>query len=59
MMTCRTCLEKGAKVQYVGESARTAFDRGSEHFEALEKGKKESPLVEHNGEMHPAASRWR
>ena len=52
VMTCRKCEEAGDKVQYVGESARTAFDRGSEHLEALRKGNQESPLVEHNKEAH-------
>ena len=52
MMTCRKCEEAGDKVQYVGESARTAFDRGFEHLEALRKGNQESPLVEHNEEAH-------
>ena len=29
--TCLACLEKGRKVEYYGESSRTAFERGKEH----------------------------
>ena len=36
----------------MGESARTAFDRGLEHFNALKTMNKESPLVEHSLEAH-------
>ena len=52
LMTCQKCEEMGTKVHYVGESARTAFDRGSEHLSALNKRNPESPLVEHNNECH-------
>ena len=38
--------------KYVGESARTAFDRGLEHFTALKNLSEESPLVEHSLAAH-------
>ena len=37
---------------YVGESARTGYDRGAEHEEALRTLNPESPLVEHSLEHH-------
>ena len=59
-MTCEKCEEEGQKVYYVGESGRTAFDRGAEHAQALRKVSPESPLVEHNLEVHPDShSRFR
>ena len=36
----------------VGESGRTAFDRGLEHGDALRTLNQESPLVEHSLEAH-------
>merc|ERR1712081_132875 len=38
---------------YVGESARTPFDRGAEHLKLMEREDKESPAVEHTQEEHP------
>ena len=52
LMTCLKCKETGQKVHYVGESARCGYDRGAEHWRALQKGDPESPLVEHNLEKH-------
>ena len=42
---------------YHGESARTPYDRGQEHLSALEKGNKESQLMEHHMEHHPEEER--
>ena len=37
---------------YIGESARTSFDRGAEHLAALRTSNIESPLVEHCYDHH-------
>ena len=50
---CKICQRAGLEVKYYGESARTSFDRGVEHLNALDKHNKESPLVEHQEEDHP------
>ena len=54
-MTCRICTNEGREKQtvYIGESARTPFDRGAEHLKLMEREDKESPAVEHTMEMHP------
>ena len=36
LMTCLKCKETGQKVHYVGESARCGYDRGAEHWRALQ-----------------------
>ena len=46
-ITCLICKSEGKVVQYFGESARTPFDRGSEHLAALMAENRESPLWEH------------
>ena len=56
-ITCMTCKQGGQDTVYIGESARTSWDRGVEHLYALEKGNLESPLVEHAEEDHPQAPR--
>ena len=52
LMTCMKCKEEGRGAYYVGESARTPYDRGLEHLKAIRKGDMESPLVEHEEEYH-------
>ena len=48
-MTCLLCKEQGEKISlYIGESARTAYDRGSEHLSAIRRRDEGSPLVEHH-----------
>ena len=53
---CNTCMDEGKQGHeigtYIGESARTAFDRGLEHEEAIRTLNPESPLVEHSMEAH-------
>ena len=53
VMTCMKCKEDDRKVHYIGESARCGYDRGAEHWKALQRGDPESPLVEHNQKEHP------
>ena len=50
---CKICQRAGLEVKYYGETARTSFNRGIEHLNALDKHNKESPLVEHQEEDHP------
>ena len=38
---------------YIGETSMTPFDRSAEHWQALRTNSKNSPLVEHNEEVHP------
>ena len=54
-MTCLHCLETGRQSVYIGESARTAYDRGLEHLSAMKKMDEASPLVEHHLSEHPEA----
>ena len=45
---CLSCKEEqGRTVTYFGESARTCYDRGGEHWRAWKKGQKESVLTIH------------
>ena len=50
---CNLCGEEGVKTEYVGETARTSYDRGEEHWNALETGDSSNPMVEHMEEYHP------
>ena len=54
-LVCKICTQEGREKQaiYVGESARTPFDRGAEHLKLMEREDPESPAVEHTQEMHP------
>ena len=51
-----TCIEDGREEKlagtYMGESARTAYDRGLEHCVAMETYNPENPLVEHCEDTH-------
>ena len=49
---CLICSQEGLRTQYVGESARTAFDRGAEHLGALKRMDQKHPMVEHHLEEH-------
>ena len=52
LMTCMMCEKEGRHSYYIGESARTPYDRGHEHLSAIRRLQKESPLVEHFTEDH-------
>ena len=49
---CLGCEELGNKMVYLGEMARTCFDRGLEHLGALKSSNTDSPLVEHCYDQH-------
>ena len=53
LIDCKTCHEEGKKTLYIGETARSSFDRGNEHLVAIKKMNNESPLVEHQLNNHP------
>ena len=44
---CLNCKTEEKQSTYFGESARTLYDRGTEHLAALRRGDPESVLVEH------------
>ena len=50
---CKTCEEGGRKRSvYTGMTSRTAFERGREHLEGLEKGNSENALYKHKSDHH-------
>ena len=56
-ITCLTCTKQNRKTVYIGESARTSWDRGVEHLEAIRREDRESPLIEHAQDEHPGDPR--
>ena len=50
-MTCKE--ERKKTVSYFGESARTSYDRGSEHWKAWKNREKDSVLTLHREEALP------
>ena len=51
---CKICEEEdGRPTSYIGQTARTGFERGEEHRKAMENEDPESPFVEHQQEKHP------
>ena len=51
-ITLMSCKEVDIISQYIGESARTLFDRGQEHLKAHKTRNPESVLVEHELQHH-------
>ena len=49
---CKLCLQEGKNSFYIGESARTPYDRGLEHLNLINREDRESPCVEHRDEYH-------
>ena len=52
LIECLDCKKKGKEVEYIGESARTMYDRGNEHLNDLLTENKGKPLWEHVKEEH-------
>ena len=50
---CEKCKEEGKVTLYYGESARTPFDRGLNHLDAMRRQDPEHPMVSHFLEDHP------
>ena len=62
--TCTLCRGEGKVAQYVGESARTLWERGQEHARDAKGGAEKSHIGEHLRQEHPGVqyrcspSRW-
>ena len=52
LLECWPCRLAGKAARYVGESSRSAFQRGKEHVADLNSGKKTHPLNIHFTEAH-------
>ena len=53
-LSCVPCLEEGGtSACYIGESSRSAFQRGAEHARGASKGCPKNPLVKHHLDSHP------
>ena len=50
---CKRCKEKGKVVRYIGESARTCYERGLEHQRDAVAEKENSHIHNHRVEHHP------
>ena len=50
---CVICQEAESPCSYIGETARTAFERSQEHEKMMRNMDNESPMVEHQVEKHP------
>ena len=55
--TCQQCKAVGKKVNYYGESSRTAFERGHEHWKDLEGEKEDSHMWKHVSTEHAEAEK--
>ena len=47
------CKEEGKRAIYIGESARTSYDRGVDHLRSVERRDQDHPMVSHYREVHP------
>ena len=56
-ITCGTCKEKKIEVSYIGESARTPYDRGQEWITSLRRADPSNPLEAHARQEHPEEPR--
>ena len=56
-INCGLCAENGVQCDYIGESARTSFDRGQDHLRDLRTGDKSNAMVTHMEEDHPDVRR--
>lgn len=51
-LTCMTCKKCGVETEYIGETSKTGYLKGLEHFEGLRKLDKNTPLGAHRLECH-------
>ena len=51
-LTCLTCLDKEVKSTYIGETGRSAYQRGLEHTRGALKRDPKNPMVKHSEEYH-------
>ena len=52
VLECWPCRFKGKTFKYIGESSRSAYQRGKEHWADIEASKKTHPLTLHNDDFH-------
>ena len=50
---CQKCKENGKKVKYYGESSRTGYERGVEHWADYLSSKEDSHMWKHVANEHP------
>ena len=51
-LECWTCRLQGKEIKYVGESSRSAFQRGKEHSKEIGEARKTHPMTQHFQEKH-------
>ena len=51
-LECLSCRKKGTKRIYIGESSRSAYQRGMEHLKDVSEGVLDHPFVQHFWEEH-------
>ena len=51
-LECWTCRLQGRTYRYIGESSRSPYQRGQEHWKEILAGKKTHPLVDHFLDFH-------
>ena len=51
-LECLSCRKKGTKRIYIGESSRSAYQRGKEHLKDVREGVLDHPMVQHFWEEH-------
>ena len=53
-LECKECKLESKSTLYLGETARTPWDRGQNHSDQIRRGDKNHPIVEHYEMDHPA-----
>ena len=51
--TCKQCTEVGKTMYYVGESSRSSYERGSEHWKGFVTKKQDNHILKHLEVVHP------
>ena len=51
-LDCQTCRKEGVRRQYVGESSRSGYQRGREHWKEVSEGAMTHPMTLHFIEEH-------
>ena len=50
---CLECRRLGISAEYIGETSRSAYQRGKEHLDDIRLNNPDSPLMKHQKECHP------
>ena len=56
-LDCLECKDSNVKSQYIGESARTGWDRGSNHVDSVDRRQEGHPIVDHYRQAIPNQKR--